>query len=121
MRNHVRHVRAAKGVHQKDQRHDHHRQSQHATGRFEQQGHANQAGVDIHRGGLPWTRRQLTVEDKQIGRAKSAHEGKDPVSHRNAIARRALKSGVGHIGQKHGKRQVNRPGFGVIENQNRRY
>ena len=114
----VRHVGPAEGVDDKDGGHHHQGRAQRAAGGLQQHDQADDGDDQVHAGGQAGPVGQFRVEEEKIGRTKCGHQGHDPVLHRNVVPRRGFEGRIGRVGQKHGKGQVNGPGFGVVEHQN---
>ena len=115
---HVGHVGPGKGVDDKDGGHHHQGRAQRTTGGLQQRDQADDGYDQVHARGQAGAVGQFRVKPEKIGCTKRGHQGHDPVLHRNVVPRRRFERRIGRVGQKYGKRQVNGPGFGVVEHQN---
>ena len=117
VRDHLRHERAEEGVAEEDAGDDHHRQAERPPRGLQQQQHAGDGDIDVHVGRLPGPRRQLRVEQVQVGGAEGAGDGEDPVLRGHVGAGRALEGRIGGEGQEHGESKVDRPRLCVVEHE----
>ncbi len=111
----IRHDGPGKCIEDKKAGHHHQGRSQGSAGGFQQGEHADNGHCQIHGCGESGAIGQLFIKEKDVGRAIGRRQGHHPVLQRNIIPGRGSKRGIGGIGQKHGKSEMDGPGLGGVE------
>ena len=118
VRDHLGHVRPGECVTEHQQRDDRERRADDAPCRFQQKQHAKYRSRDVERGRLAGSRRDLGIEQEQIGAAERGHPRQCPVLQWDAIARRALGEGIREIGEKQPEAKMQRSHLCRVEIEN---